>query len=66
MIDVGGANYESERFCFLSFTHFYVYILPVYMNPSCVPGAYRGQKRALDSLEQELQMVVSHHMGTED
>ena len=23
----------------------------------------RGQKRALDSLELELQMVVSHHVG---
>lgn len=25
-----------------------------------------GQKRALDSLELELQMVVSHHVGTEN
>lgn len=27
-----------------------------------VAGAYGGQKRALDSLEPELQAVVSHHM----
>ena len=30
---------------------------------SCVFGACGGQKRALDALELELQMVVSHHMG---
>ena len=28
-----------------------------------VPGAHRGQKRALDHLELELQMAVSHHVG---
>lgn len=37
------------------------------MCPICVPGAHGGQKRVLDSLELELQMVVSCHrvLGTE-
>jgi hypothetical protein len=30
------------------------------MRTTCVPGAHTGQKRALGSLEGELQMVVSH------
>lgn len=28
-----------------------------------VPGAYKGQKRMLDSLELELQVVGSYHVG---
>lgn len=27
----------------------------------CVPGVYRGQKRTLDALELELQMVENYH-----
>lgn len=47
-----------------SFTLFYVYVyIPaVCMCPMCVPGAHGGQKSVLDSLELELQMVVSHVM----
>jgi hypothetical protein len=30
--------------------------------PACMPGAHRDQKRALDPLELELQMVVSHQV----
>lgn len=33
------------------------------MCTMCVPGAYRGQKRALDPLQLMLQIVVSHHVG---
>lgn len=29
----------------------------------CVPGAGGGQKRVLDPLELELQVVGSHHVG---
>lgn len=29
----------------------------------CVPGVLRGQKRASDSLELELRMVIIHHVG---
>lgn len=29
----------------------------------CVPGILRGQKRASDSLELELRMVIIHHVG---
>jgi hypothetical protein len=29
----------------------------------CVPGAHRGQKLALDPLEQELQIVMSYQVG---
>ena len=31
----------------------------VCLHTTCMPGAHRGQKRVLDSLELELQMVVS-------
>ena len=31
---------------------------------SCVPGACRGQKRALDPLELELGVAVRHYVGT--
>ena len=30
---------------------------------ACVPGAYGGRKKVLDSLELELHMVVSHNIG---
>ena len=33
------------------------------MCTMCMPGAFGGQKRALDPLELELQMAVSHHPG---
>lgn len=36
------------------------------MCPTCVPGAQEGQKRALDSLELELEMVVRHLMWVLD
>lgn len=29
-------------------------------------GAYRGQKKVMDALELELQVVVSHHLGAEN
>jgi hypothetical protein len=29
-----------------------------------MPGALRSQRRASDTLDLELQMVVSHHLGT--
>jgi hypothetical protein len=32
----------------------------------CMPGACGGQKRVLDALELELEMVVSCHMGSEN
>jgi hypothetical protein len=35
---------------------------------TCVPGAHRGQKRALDTLNLKLQVIVSHLLwvlGTE-
>ena len=41
-------------------------VLPACMTMYCVgvPGAHRGQKRASDPLELELQMVVSHQVGS--
>lgn len=33
------------------------------VRPICISGALRGHKKASDSPELELQMVVSHHMG---
>lgn len=35
----------------------------MYVCMMCVLGTLGGQKRALDSLELKLQMVVIHHMG---
>jgi hypothetical protein len=32
----------------------------------CVPGAYGGQNTTLDSLELEIQMIMSHHMDARD
>ena len=48
----------------------FVYVsecLHAYMYNTCVPGVCGGQKKALDFLELELQMVVSCHVaeGTE-
>lgn len=40
--------------------------LYVYVCAVCGPGAFRGCKRALDSLELEFQMIVSHHVGPGD
>ena len=40
--------------------------LPIYISiytTVVTSGVARGQKRALDLLELELQMAVSHHMG---
>lgn len=39
-------------------------VLPVYMSvTSCASGAHGGQDGALDPMELELQVVVSHHVG---
>lgn len=35
----------------------------MYVRTMCMPGTFRGQGRASDTLEVELQTVVSHHMG---
>jgi hypothetical protein len=35
----------------------------IFLYTICVPVACRGQKRASDTLELELQMVVSRHVG---
>ena len=44
------------------YEYFYLYIyMCVYL-----PVAHGVQKRALDPLELELQMVVSHHVGAEN
>lgn len=41
---------------------FYLYVC---MYITCVPCTYRGEKRALDAVEQELQMDVSYYVGVE-
>lgn len=40
--------------------------LYVCLGSTCAPGALRSQKRALDSLTLELQMVMSHHVRVEN
>lgn len=44
----------------------YMNVLSPYISlyPVCVSGAHTGQKRASDPLEPELEMVVSHCMGS--
>jgi hypothetical protein len=41
-------------------------VLPICVNVQylCAPGALRGQRKARESLELKLHMVVSCHMGT--
>jgi hypothetical protein len=38
-------------------------VCTVYLCNMCIVCVCRGQKRALDSMEQELWMVVSYHVG---
>jgi hypothetical protein len=58
-------------FCFVSlrFIYFYIVQMSIYLHECtmCVPDVWRDQKRALDSVEIRLQMVVIHLMaaGTE-
>lgn len=33
------------------------------MSTSCVTGACRGEKKALDPMELDVGMAVSHHVG---
>lgn len=40
-----------------------VFYLHVYLCTICMSGAGRSQKRVLDRLVLELQMVLRHHMG---
>ena len=51
---------ESFYFKGLFFVYVWMFCLHVCLCITCMPGAHRGQKRASDSLELELQMVVSH------
>jgi hypothetical protein len=44
-------------YVYKSYTFMYVYV-------SCMPGVHGGQKMSSDSLELELQKVVSHCVGT--
>lgn len=39
-----------------------MFCLHEYLGTTCMPGAYRGKKRASDPPEKELQMIGSHHM----
>ena len=44
--------------------YIYLYHVTVYMcGTMCIPDALRGQERASDTLELELQIVVSHHVN---
>lgn len=40
-----------------------VYLSAHMLSAMFVPGTRRGQKRASDMIESELQMVGSHHVG---
>jgi hypothetical protein len=38
----------------------------IWLSSTHMPSAGGGQEKALDPLELELQIVVSHHMGAEN
>lgn len=38
--------------------------LHVCMHTTCVPGVYRGQNKASDTVELELEMVANYHVAT--
>lgn len=57
---------QVYKIIFKNFYFFHVFCLPAWMNV-CVPHAWsskRPEKRVLDTLEMEVQMVVSYHVGT--
>lgn len=73
---LGSYDRESYFVCVcvfrLIFKKIYFYFMCMGVGPACMPvhltrlpGVYGSQKRALDSLEVELKMVESHHVGTE-
>jgi hypothetical protein len=41
----------------------WVFCLHVCLCPTCMAGVCEGQKRALDPLKLELQMLVNHYVG---
>lgn len=55
--------------CVVNFKMFYFYFICKSILPECmhlyhyVPGAHREQERALNTMELEFQMVVSHCLG---
>lgn len=51
--------------CFysLNFLKIVIILLHICLYTMCVSGAHGVLKRASDSLELELQMVVGHHVG---
>ena len=59
--DLGGGEVSST--CFY---YFLLYCICMYVLHICMCAMFdarRSQKRASDSLELELQVVVSHHVG---
>lgn len=49
-----------------NYSFIFMGVLPICVNVQylCAPGALRGQRKARESLELKLHMVVSCHMGT--
>lgn len=43
-----------------------MFCLQVYLYTVCTPGAQEGKKRMSDTLELQLQTVVSYHVGVKD
>jgi hypothetical protein len=46
-----------------NFKNMYVDVLPARQHTSSIPGAHGGQNKASDSLELELRVGVSSHVG---
>lgn len=57
-------KYTFEMFSLILSVYLYVLSCCAYVSlcTTCLPGAYAGQKRALDSLRLELQTIVSWHV----
>lgn len=60
------AGHSYSQFSDEQSTNYLCVCLGVLCAPCICVGAYRSQKRALDSLKLELQVTVSHQVGAEN
>jgi hypothetical protein len=57
---------EQSIFLFTSILHVWVFVCMHVCGAMCMPCAHGGQKRALDFLELDLQMIVSCHVDAKN
>lgn len=59
-----GMNACSSQIKFHLKCTFYVMYMGIYLCTLCMPDALGGPKSTSDHLEQELEPIASHHVGT--